>query len=59
MEEEFIKQLRILIKDAENYNEVRTNVSKLITEISNTKGSIKKKDLIQKLLACIPPRELF
>lgn len=58
-DKEFRKQMRRLIRDAESYNEVRTNVSELITEISNTKGSINKKDLIHKLLECIPPREFI
>lgn len=58
-DKEFRKQLRSLIYDAESYKEVRTSISELITEIRNTKGSIKKKDLIRKLHDCIPPRELF
>jgi hypothetical protein len=58
-EKEFRKHLKELAKDAERYEEVRTNVIKLITEIENTKGSIKKKDLIHKLYECILPKEPF
>lgn len=58
-EKEFRKHLKELIRDADRYEEVRTNVIKLIREIDNKKGSIKKKDLIHKLYECVPPREPF
>ena len=58
-EKEFRKHLKELVRDADRYEEVSTNVIKLIREIENKKGSIKKKDLIHKLYECIPPREPF
>ena len=58
-EKEFEKQFLNLVTKARTFDDCVQNIYSLAREIENTKGAIKKKEVVHKLFECVPKREVL